>query len=1708
MIFRNLFKRRQRGYIILILCIFIPIICFGTKWCLDKITLDKLKINIGDGREDIVESDPFKKCAKEAALAVAKKWNPALSYNDQKISMLRIADEIYNASDAFIISTLVSGSPLRRAIPTLDIDTKVSVKKRKGFDPTIVTLSKDDSLCPVGDEQKFTGNRIVEYINDSEQHIRGCIWNGSTVYRQAYYLKKNPAATLEVPFCDVIPQVTYYNKGSKSSHNTAEQKRTDYPSMQCSIICDKFYADDASEASHDPEGIDKIPEHYRIRKDADDPKVQISVVDDKIMVKTDADSKGEHEETIGYATPAECNVDIVLTIPTNAAACNYNNRDINSPTAETPTIPGVGDGYGSNTFKNMKKTPIYQIAQAYRVFLHENFEFTRGVNVGVIPYSGKVSLPPERAEDENDCWTEEFESFTWDDDAEPYIRPLFLYGISAPDYSWPGSSSVPAWGGYGDYGLFPVGGYGIMCRGQHKDTYAGNKIYMGDLLSTADPKGYKFKRVNFCPTRVKNVSIFANNFPADPQYSSGSKYPTDGSLLNGANPYFIVELNPDVTKICDLLNAVVPFEDNNNVSNFIFIPITWANNLFQTWARHDSFEAMDSEDDNEGGGHLSHSATGSNRKKALILIVNKPDWFEPDELTYIGFDNDYSEVPMIESDSIDFSVNYSDNSRKFADGTAYNGTIQGQNKILQFSPSGVNYSSKSGYYECADGSVTLKFPRKALVKVVAGPIPGMVLNEYANVTSDRVGLDLYYANGNFIQIKKDTETDKYRIWKSSDMQNWEDVCDAPLEGYDAIIYSGDKYISYNFANTPKYVTSSDLENWSPVQTIPNFSTGPSTIRYWSYGDKIYVTSAGNNNLLVTENGGTSWKALTKGWRDDQDINSLIVIGETIMAYAYDYRSSDKCLFTSYDGGNSWVESSISHTPYDCVCVNGKFWGSYNGKLYTSSDGKTWEENPFPEENNITVSQIIAADDKIVITGSDGKVYSASESNSSGTIKFSKIKDGNLTNTEEKSITGRTEFYIEPNQITQTNDGCEVKIDLKNIRLISAEITNRPYEIKTTTETVIVPKEVLKKANISLSGTTRGTGTGKVIAEAQADIKLTVDPMVTLEEVGNVLNSSFGGPLFYANGKYFCFNLPSLGPGATWADPANRYTLNSSTDLKNWKYESTLPFGTGGDNQVEMIEFVYLDGKYVAIHSDGKCALTSDLSTWKFPSSTIPGCGYYSTFCVSGNKIFCGDHNGVKVSSDGETWESVEGFTYVDCVYGANGNIFVDDIYGIHMSTDGGSTWVKKGYARNLRHCAYGNDEFYGVNVFRDIYKSTDGINWKSVPTSNNVSYESVVFGNGKFYFTDSNGKIYTLPESSNSEITFPELSQTRTITDGNSITIDISANRLEDAGDKTYTLDYEIKDCRVYAAFADPDNAKKTVIEMVEEEVTHYELVFTPPRVPSMSRAVNFDRSNSSESLLQYDICDTSTLSSQDYFSCEGLTKNNDKSRWYLPENGELKLSISKGFVGDMFIIANAETLNTGKTKLTANGKDVYCGLGANLFFVEGLNRESSSRLHFYDSEKSISVGDGVFFADAVGISAPVNAALYFGAKGSDAHTYEWLSNESGNIDLNTIKDGGPTIACQKVTTSAAEELKENANLRIYVIKFCEQENYVPKTNSSEKLNFNYDYIDACASSGDYVYRAGNEEELKNVLQTIAADIKEKWADHKPAQNVALEKAN
>jgi hypothetical protein len=464
---------------------------------------------------------------------------------------------------------------------------------------------------------------------------------------------------------------------------------------------------------------------YTKREIENDEKVQITVKNDKIRVQTDSD--------ISYAIPAECDVDIVLAVPTNGAACNVNNADKRSTTAGSSYTNG-------STFptEDAKKTPIYQIGQAYKKFLKDNFEFTRGVNVGIIPCSGNLSMPLDR-----EAWTELPSQFVESyfllnqNDYPPYLRGAFLYGTLALE------TLSTYWKHFGNNVSSLTN---TMCRKgllKTESTCGNNTMCYGDLLSTEDPtlpdktieigdKTFSYSH-KFQQKPMRNVCLGLANFLT-------MTFERDLFGWFYANVFHIVELQADVGRICDLLDLFYPvYLPSNNTSNFIFIPVTWANNLFQNWTNDPKISALNTEGaPSDDGGHLSRpSKLNEGRKKVLILIVNKPDWFEQGELTYLGFNNDYSEIPMIETDCIRFDIDYSSTSKILVYSASHDGkTICGPKKILVFSGTGVE--RVSDYYECVSGNGTLTFPKKYLVKIVVESIDGSGTFQFTNVTGNTV----------------------------------------------------------------------------------------------------------------------------------------------------------------------------------------------------------------------------------------------------------------------------------------------------------------------------------------------------------------------------------------------------------------------------------------------------------------------------------------------------------------------------------------------------------------------------------------------------------------------------------------------------------------------------------------------------------------------------------------------------------------------------------------------------------------------------------------------------------------------------------------------------------------------------------------------------------------------------------------------------------
>ena len=352
----------------------------------------------------------------------------------------------------------------------------------------------------------------------------------------------------------------------------------------------------------------KVPSDQKNGKEAESLPIKLNSEKLELTVNT-ADGRIECDcKVLGkkvYAVPATCNVDIVLTLPTNHAACTAGNND------GTLIAPNGA----------ISSTPIVQIAKAYAKFLKENFLRVRGAAVGVAPYSAKISVPPNRTD-----WTVPIPPMNQLPN-KPYIKQAVAYGTDGHEGGEIVSSSTDIqydWGNADgddtDASADPNVGFPIMFRRGSTESYRGCSFGGGTgLTSTANPNSdaLKFQRMNPQPCYLGHCNLLASCCEKNcPAYM--------------ANPYFITELTDDIGSVIYDLGLIRPINDTHNKSNFLFLAVQWAQMLlFESWTAHPAAAVVD----NQKFAHPARSA----KKKAIILIVNAPDRFEPQELTYLFF---------------------------------------------------------------------------------------------------------------------------------------------------------------------------------------------------------------------------------------------------------------------------------------------------------------------------------------------------------------------------------------------------------------------------------------------------------------------------------------------------------------------------------------------------------------------------------------------------------------------------------------------------------------------------------------------------------------------------------------------------------------------------------------------------------------------------------------------------------------------------------------------------------------------------------------------------------------------------------------------------------------------------------------------------------------------------------------------------------------
>ena len=394
--------------------------------------------------------------------------------------------------------------------------------------------------------------------------------------------------------------------------------------------------------------------------------------------------------------------------------------EITLPRNDADIILAIPTNQKSNEISEKENEPsIRHIARASQAFL-KYFLHTVGVAAGIVPYSGKVSISPARAESA----TTEILLNDNPNSGLTYVVQSVFYGSDGNmggeivHRSGEDNKKIYDWG---DSTL----GWPIMARRGQQLPYrndmslnsgaiskkTGSDSLLLDMTTSPNTDDYKFMQMNTNPCYLGFCNTLAMTCEKDcPTYM--------------ANPYFMTELTSDIQGLIYDLELFIPFKDEHNKSNFLFLPFVMAGNLF-SWGNHPS-------DLNE------QEVSRTKKKRYVIIIANAPDNFEPQEMTYLGFNNDYSEIPMFESDTILFTQDQGYVEVEAEENKIYTGA----KGAVRFKTSYGSLTSDGYLFSETTSSATarISFPNKAMLKIVTeGKKPGEVEIYNDNGVVDNVG---------------------------------------------------------------------------------------------------------------------------------------------------------------------------------------------------------------------------------------------------------------------------------------------------------------------------------------------------------------------------------------------------------------------------------------------------------------------------------------------------------------------------------------------------------------------------------------------------------------------------------------------------------------------------------------------------------------------------------------------------------------------------------------------------------------------------------------------------------------------------------------------------------------------------------------------------------------------------------------------------------
>jgi hypothetical protein len=373
-------------------------------------------------------------------------------------------------------------------------------------------------------------------------------------------------------------------------------------------------------------------------------------------------------------------------------------------------------------------------------------------------------------------------------------------------------------------------------------------------------------------------------------------------------------------------------------------------------------------------------------------------------------------------------------------------------------------------------------------------------------------------------------------------------------------------------------------------------------------------------------------------------------------------------------------------------------------------------------------------------------------------------------------------------------------------------------------------------------------------------------------------------------------------------------------------------------------------------------------------------------------------------------------------------------------------------------------------------------------------------GNGTWMAMNDNGKVAIgMYVAGGGTIRFTNFASDRAVTSSEYEIAErqefyIEPSQISDAdNDGNYSITFDMKNIRLISA--EITNRPYSVANGVH--------TYTPLRLPEASRVVNFLQKNNNNFV--YNIGNLALGTGNNYISygtdapgAMGVRWNNN-TQWELYQNAGDHSSgnyLRLGAVpGDFFMLAEPKTPIASpyhKVFFSPNNT-INDYFGTELIrsfwpFFSHQNRDTASECGYRWETYSNNLP--LIFA---GLTLPINATLY-NSLGVNKGLGGWYLDDNNQMDYDA------THACQRATATACDKLKEayGDNLRIYVVKYRKQNQFKHKITGAS-VDFDYSYVDNCATNENYVYDATDESSLQDRLQDIANDIK-LWATYTPAR--------